>query len=424
MKNYTLTQRNIEKSGYEFRPDNRKVITRYFYPGGSNGRALNIWNKILALPEEKVNKVLEETLDLFRGRHRDIKQVFKKHYKKAGESIKYRGEISTSRKLLIGSYFTMEYSPVSVALFNPSMVPHPDQDSTGGDNLRFIQSFRAVGEGHISSILFTEGVIKKNGGLVLEKENGLLEQGAVSLLSDSVYEITFDKDTELSSRIIFPVAENERMGIEDARFVRFKDDNGKYTYYATYTAYDGKRIFPKLIETEDFNKFRITLLKGRGSQNKGMALFPEKINGKYVMISRGDNENLFLMYSDDVYTWENPEFIAGPEDPWEFIQIGNCGSPIRTDRGWLLLTHGVGPVRRYCMSALLLDLKNPLHVKGKLPFPLLCPEESERNGYVPNVIYSCGSVLFDEKLIVPYAVSDTSSKMFTTGIDELLDNIM
>ena len=307
MKNYTLTQLNIRKYRYKFQPDDRKVITRYYYPCGSNARALNIWNKILALPEEKVDELLGETLDLFLSRHRDIKQVFRKHYKKAGESIKYRGEISTARKLLIGSYFTMEYSPVSTALFNPSMVPHPDQGSTRGDDLKFIQSFRAVGEGHISSILFTEGVIKKNGELVLEKENGLLEQGAVSLLSGSVYEIVFNKDTELSSRIIFPVTENERMGIEDARFVRFKDDNGKYIYYATYTAYDGEGIFPKLIETEDFNKFRITLLRGRGSQNKGMALFPEKINGKYVMISRGDNENLFLMYSDDVYTWENPE---------------------------------------------------------------------------------------------------------------------
>ncbi|MCD6120696.1 MAG: glycoside hydrolase family 130 protein [Spirochaetales bacterium] len=413
----------IKKLNHKFLPDSRRVITRYFYPGEDNRRVLNIQNRILALSEKRVKELLAETLILFSERHKDIKRVFYKHYQKVSGIIKNHERISEARKLLIGAYFTMEYSPASAALFNPSIVPHPDQKGMDEAGIRFIQSFRAVGEGHLSSILFTEGKIRQNGEIVLNEDSRLLETGTVSHLNNSVYEVQFNKDTAISSQVIFPAVENEKAGIEDARFVRFRNDNGSYTYYATYTAYDGKRIFPKLIETEDFKKFRITLLKGKGSQNKGMALFPEKINRKYTMISRGDNENLFLMYSDDLYNWENPEFIRGPQDPWEFIQIGNCGSPVKTDKGWLLLTHGVGPVRRYCMGVLLLDLKNPSRVIGRLPFPLHCPDESERNGYVPNVIYSCGSILWNGNLTVPYAASDTSSGIFSIDIDDLLANL-
>jgi predicted GH43/DUF377 family glycosyl hydrolase len=224
--------------------------------------------------------------------------------------------------------------------------------------------------------------------------------------------------------MIFPVVENERMGLEDARFVRFvnnsSNEKGEYTYYATYTAYHGTGIFPKLIETGDFKKFRVTLLEGKGARNKGMALFPEKINGRYAMISRQDNENLFLMYSDDIYTWANPEPLRIPEDPWEFIQIGNCGSPIKTAYGWLLLTHGVGAVRRYCMGAVLLDSDDPSRVIAALKMPFLWPDERERNGYVPNVVYSCGGIVHDGNLIVPYAVSDTSSKIAVLSVDELV----
>jgi len=416
-------QIQIKKSDHKFLPGSRRVITRYFYPGGNTERALNIKDRILALPEETVSELFTETLNLFSERHRDIKKIFEEYYEKTIRRIGHGEKTSYTRKLLIGAYFTMEYSPASAALFNPSMVPHPDQRGVEKGAVRFIQSFRAVGEGHVSSILFAEGKIKQNGEIALEEESRLLETGTVSYLSDSVYELQFKEGASISSQVIFPSAENEKMGIEDARFVRFRDDNGSYIYYATYTGYDGKRIVPKLIETEDFKRFRIILLKGKGSQNKGMALFPEKINGKYAMISRGDNENLFLMYSKDVQKWENPEFIAGPQDSWEFIQIGNCGSPLKTNRGWLLLTHGVGPVRRYCMGALLLDLKDPSKVIGRLSSPLYCPDESERNGYVPNVVYSCGSMLWNENLTVPYAVSDTSSGIFTVALDDLLFNL-
>jgi predicted GH43/DUF377 family glycosyl hydrolase len=272
--------------------------------------------------------------------------------------------------------------------------------------------------------LFGEGVIKKNGEIIIEKNSPFLDKGEITHISDTVYEIKFDKDTDLSSRTIFPVVENERMGLEDARFVRFVNDpsNEKenYTYYATYTAYDGTGIYPKLIETGDFKKFRVSLLEGEGAQNKGMALFPEKINGRYAMISRQDNENLFIMYSDDIYRWENPELLRIPEDPWEFVQIGNCGSPIKTAYGWLLLTHGVGAVRRYCMGALLLDSDDPSRITAALKSPFLWPDEKERNGYVPNVVYSCGGIVHNGNLVVPYAVSDTSSKIAVLSVDELV----
>ncbi len=290
---------NINKPDYEFLPDGSRIITRYFYPRRNNERAIRIMDRVSALSEEKVDELLADTIDLFSDRHRDIKKVFKDHYEAASGKAGYSGNPAENRKLLTGAYFTMEYSIASAALFNPSMVPHPDQSNTSDGDLRFIQSFRAVGEGHISSILFGDGVIKKNGEIIIEKNSPFLDRGEITHISDAVYEIKFDKDTELSSRTIFPVVENERMGLEDARFVRFtndsQDERREYTYYATYTAYNGVEIFPKLIETVDFIKFRISLLEGEGSQNKGMALFPEKINGRYAMISRQDNENLFIM---------------------------------------------------------------------------------------------------------------------------------
>lgn len=406
----------IVKSDDEFLPDNRRVITRYFYPHSNDTRALKIMDRVFVLPEDEVEELLAETLDLYSDRHRDIKKVFNDHYEAATQSAGYSGKPSENRRLLTGAYFTMEYSVAAAALFNPSMIPHPDQSNLDKGELRFIQSFRAVGEGHISSILFGEGVIKKNGHILVGKDSPFLDQGAISHISDTVYELNFSDDSEISSRNIFPVVDNERKGLEDARFVRF----GNGIYYGTYTAYDGHNIFPKLIETEDFKNYKVSLLEGAGAQNKGMSLFPEKINGLYAMISRQDNENLFIMYSKDIYHWENPELLKIPEETWESIQIGNCGSPIKTDYGWLLLTHGVGVVRRYSMGALLLDYKDPSKVLAALKGPFLWPDEEERNGYVPNVVYSCGSLIHNNKLIIPYAVSDTSSKIAVVDVDELI----
>ncbi len=237
----------------------------------------------------------------------------------------------------------------------------------------------------------------------------------------TAYELFFDRDLPLSSRVIFPAADDERLGIEDARFVQF---NGETTrYYATVTAANRFGIVQKLIETDDFEQFRVIKLSGACAANKGMALFPERIGGRYAMVSRHDNESLFIAFSDDVHVWDNSKLLMKPERPWELIQIGNCGSPIRTDHGWLLLTHGVGPVRRYCMGAVLLDLTDPTRVIATLPLPLLCPSEDGRNGYVPNVVYSCGALVHNGMLVVPYAVSDSSSRIFTVHLDELINRM-
>ena len=231
---------------------------------------------------------------------------------------------------------------------------------------------------------------------------------------------TAELSSEISERIIFPVSPNESNGIEDARFVRFVEDDGSVVYYATYTAFNGRVILPQLIETEDFLDFRVLTLNGPAVQNKGMALFPRRIDGRCVMLSRQDDENLYLTFSDDPYFWSDPVLLQEPKQPWEFVKLGNCGSPIETEAGWLVLIHGVGPMRKYCIGATLLDLHDPAKIIGQLKEPLLSPQENEREGYVPNVVYSCGSLIHNGRLILPYGVSDTASSIVTVELNELL----
>jgi predicted GH43/DUF377 family glycosyl hydrolase len=290
-------------------------------------------------------------------------------------------------------------------------------------SLRFVLSLRAVGEGHISSLTFRSGSIALDGTVKVDPTARLASSPDIVKLPSGpggdVVEVTFSSTEEISERVIFPVTESQLNGIEDARFVQF-DDNGRSIYYATYTAYSGRAIRSELIETSDFLSFRLSALKGNAARNKGMALFPRKIDGKYAMIARQDNENLYLIYSDDLYTWDGGLPILKPEFPWEFIQIGNCGSPIELDEGWLLLTHGVGPVRKYSIGAALLDKKDPSKVIGRLREPLLRPSTSEREGYVPNVVYTCGAMRHGDNIIFPYAVSDTFSNFATIDIRALM----
>lgn len=243
----------------------------------------------------------------------------------------------------------------------------------------------------------------------------------INWLADSNYEVTFHYDHRISERVIFPVSKNESRGIEDARFVQFFDDNGEVTYYATYTAYNGVTILPQLIETKNFISFKITMLNGKAAQNKGLALFPRKIKGRFAMLSRQDGENNHIMFSKHLHFWRTSKVIQVPEHPWEFIQIGNCGSPIETDVGWIVLTHGVGPMRQYCIGAILLDLANPCRIIARLDEPLVTPHETEREGYVPNVVYSCGSIIHQGELIIPYAMSDINSGIATVSIKKLLN---
>jgi predicted GH43/DUF377 family glycosyl hydrolase len=239
-------------------------------------------------------------------------------------------------------------------------------------------------------------------------------------LAESNYEIHFAPSSQISERIIFPVSPNESNGIEDARFVRFVEDDGSVMYYATYTAYNGRVILPQLIETTDFLNFRVLTLNGQAVQNKGMALFPRRIDGRYAMLTRQDDESLYLAFSDNPHFWSDPQLLLVPRQPWEIVKLGNCGSPIETEDGWLVLTHGVGPMRKYCIGATLLDLHDPAKIIGRLKEPLLKPEANEREGYVPNVVYSCGSLIYNGRLILPYGISDTASSIVSIELRELL----
>jgi len=482
---------SVSKKDTILYPDKNRVIARYFNNGDE--RAREIIKKVHNLPDEDVLLALNQTLRKFSIRHRNISKLFKKHFNNllfhfADLEID-PATISEQRKLLIGSFFTHEYSIEAAALFNPSIIEHPDQSGLGNGERRVILSLRSTGEGHISSIVFRRGILNNVGDFIIRPPGDLIEEAEIIKrhkyekgdffhkllemdispaltelmiaelpgkfeyrqlvrkvneilkknnlspekhravektiwLADAHYEVSFSLDTDISERVLFPVSETESKGIEDARFVRFQYENGKITYYATYTAYDGVTILPKLLQTDDFYDFKVIPLHGPYAANKNLALFPRKINGAYAMLSRVDGVNNYIMFSDMIHVWEKAQILQEPKRPWEFIQIGNCGSPIETDKGWLLITHGVGPMRKYCIGASLLDLDDPTREIGRLKEPLIVPDEDEREGYVPNVVYTCGSIIHNDELIVPYAMSDYCTGFANIPMDELLDTLL
>jgi predicted GH43/DUF377 family glycosyl hydrolase len=386
-------------------------------------RANHIVERVLALDPEVAANLLADVLENFQGRHRNLLETFEARADDMEEALAAHGTFSSMQRQLIGAYFMNEYSFEASALFNPSIVPHPDQSEAPKGGLRFVLSLRAVGEGHVSSLTFRAGTIAADGSLAVDPTARLASSPRVTFRASKPdgdeIELAFSPDEELSERVIFPVTDSQSNGIEDARFVQFSDGSRK-TYYATFTAYSGKGIRSELIETSDFLSFRISPLQGTAAHNKGMALFPRKIDAKYAMITRQDNENLYLIYSDDLHRWDGGQAILKPQFPWEFVQIGNCGSPIELDEGWLLLTHGVGPVRKYSIGAALLDKNDPSKILARSVEPLLHPEPSERQGYVPNVVYTCGAIRHEDQIILPYAVSDTFSNFATIKISALM----
>lgn len=421
MKSTVNENNGVNRTDIKIMRNTARVIARPLIPD-DRSRIVRLIGRILQLSDARSTELFERVKKDFINRHKDLKSVLVRHFNEVAGYIPQSTPVSETRKMLIGSYFTMEYSIESAALFNPSIVPHPDQSGLAKGSLRFVMSLRATGEGHISSIVFRTGIIDIHGSVVLDESSKYAELPEVRRHApeDSNYSVHFRQDQKISERVIFPVLKTESKGIEDARFVRFVDDNGESTYYGTYTAYDGFTILPQFIETKDFLSFNIITLKGGAVKNKGMALFPRKINGKYVMLSRQDGETNRIMFSDDLYVWENSELIQEPDASWEFVQIGNCGSPIETEKGWLVLTHGVGPMRKYSMGAILLDLKNPRKVIARLEEPLLEPNDNEREGYVPNVVYSCGSLVHNSTLILPYAMSDITSGVATVSLETLI----
>jgi predicted GH43/DUF377 family glycosyl hydrolase len=421
----------LNRQALYLRPDPARVIVRPFKPATEprdlnptdKTRANHIVDRVLALDTEAVASQLADVLENFLGRHRNLLERFEARANEMEEAFAAHGSFSKIQRQLIGSYFLNEYSFEASALFNPSIVPHPDQSDAPEGGLRFILSLRAIGEGHVSSLTFRAGTFAADGSLTVDPTARLASSPRICHRASGPdgdhVELVFKPEEELSERVIFPVTESQSNGIEDVRFVEFSD-GGKKTYYATYTAYSGRAIRSELIETRDFMSFRLAPLKGAAARNKGMALFPRKIGGRYAMIARQDNENLYLIYSDDLYTWDGGQAILKPEFPWEFVQIGNCGSPIELDEGWLLLTHGVGPVRKYSIGAALLDKDDPSKVLARSREPLLRPEPSEREGYVPNVVYTCGAMRHNDQIILPYAVSDTFSNFATIKISALM----
>jgi predicted GH43/DUF377 family glycosyl hydrolase len=462
-----------------------RVITRPYVPDGEERRRKLI-NRVLNLDEKQAREILEKVLQDFSHRHRYFRQSLELNFQLVAGFVPGVDQVSKEQRLLIGSYFTAEYSVEAAALFNPSIVQVPNQATDPEDSFRFVMSFRATGEGHISSIEFRSGLIDTNNDIYFDATSDyvdtpeihpnpsydlhlfrlkLQEMGAsnavthqllnelpndftfndlqvkVAELQDnnqlppaektdgidmamwlarSNYQILFRKDHPISERVIFPLSETERKGIEDARFVRFVDDDGTVIYYATYTAYNGETILPQLIETGDFLSFKIITLNGAQVQGKGMALFPRKIRGKYVMLSRQDGVNNAIMFSNNLHFWQQAKILQEPEFPYEFVQMGNGGSPIETPEGWLVLTHGVGPMRTYSLGVELLDLNDPTRIIGRIEEPILAPNAHEREGYVPNVVYSCGALIHQDELIIPYALGDQRCSIATLRIPQLM----
>jgi len=479
----------ISKSSTKLLASPGAVITLFLSLPGED-RIANVVKRVEGLSEDEVRACMDKTIRGFASRHRHLEQTLWLHFRKIAARLGSVPEarlgsvptgFSDQKKLLLGAFFTKEYSIESAALFNPSVVPHPDQQHLKPGQLRFVMSLRATGEGHISSIVFQTGLIDsgsnvsldqpteyftrllKNEAVVYSKsfirqragsnavfDNNMLEplpdyftaKEAIKLLTvnrkhpakresiaivqeilDTNYELEESADIPFNEKVIFPTAGAEKMGMEDVRFVKFEEE-GNACYYGTYTAYDGKQIRTHLIETEDFDVFRIRTLFGAAIADKGMALFPEKINGKYAMISRQGGENINIMFSDSLYHWDEYQLLMTPKHSWELVQLGNCGSPIKTDKGWLLLTHGVGIMRTYVISAILLDLNDPVKIIGRLDQPFIEADESEREGYVPNVVYTCGLLRHGDILLIPYAVSDSATGFITLSLQELLDQLL
>ena len=423
--------RFLNRQSLYLRPDPARVVVRPFKPATEPRdlnppdklRANHIVDRVLRLDAAAATQQLNEVLENFDGRHRNLLEIFETRAAEMEEALEPHAKLSKTQRGLIGAYFLNEYSFEASALFNPSIVRHPDQSGAPENGCRFILSLRAVGEGHISSLTFRSGSIKADGSVAIDPTARLASVPKVHSRTSGPHghdvEVIFRPDEELSERVIFPITDAQANGIEDARFVEFNDGTQR-TFYATYTAYSGKAIRSELLETTDFRSFRMTPLSGSAARNKGMALFPRKIDGRYAMIGRQDNENLYLIYSDDLYSWEGGQSILQPEYPWEFVQIGNCGSPIELDDCWLLLTHGVGPVRKYSIGAVLLDKKDPSKVLARSREPLIRPEPTEREGYVPNVVYTCGAMRHRDRIILPYAISDTFSDFATMEIATLM----
>lgn len=422
MEKQGLLKMNVIRTSVILKSDIKRVLLRPFYPTTDN-RIMKIIKRVQALSEDEVSCEVQKVLEDFEHRHRGYKSFILNRFEQIKNESGIDHDVTENRKLLIGALFSMEYAIEAASLFNPSMVWYPNQSNLPENSKRFIISLRATGEGHISSLAFRSGTIDNKFQIQMDPTTPYIEVPDCELIRKGQYEVKFSSRYPLSERLIFPFIDEESNGIEDARFLFFQENDEEGRYYATYTAYDGKSIYTMLLETTDFLHFRIKKQHGLEMKNKNLALFPRQINGQYAMLSRQDNENNYLMFSEDLFRWDKKQLIMEPEFPWEFFQIGNCGSPIETSAGWLVLAHGVGAMRKYVISAYLLDLENPAHVIGRLRNPLIESNESEREGYVPNVVYTCGAQIYNSHLIIPYAMSDYACSFAIVNMDQLISQL-
>ncbi len=478
----------IERIDVELRPDSGRVIVRPFLPNEQILPDDGLLARVLALPESEVAGILNAARAKFEDRHMNLEAVLDSHFRYVTRSTTECSELSKERQLLIGAYYTQEFSIETAALTNPSMVAHPDQTGLDPGAVRFILSLRSIGEGHLSSIEFRTGISDVTGAITVDPPSRYAVTGthcpsvfdkapfceklvemdafdsttelvadlladpfelheldaaiatvegkrapcrltematkAMHWLATSNYRVTFEPESKLSERVIFPWSPIESHGLEDARFVRFTGDDGSVTYYATYTAYDGFRVLPLMMATLDFVTFDVSTLSGACAMNKGAALFPRRIGGKYAALSRYDGESNYVMRSDNVRIWDSADRIESPELPWDLARAGNCGSPLETEAGWLIITHGVGPFRVYSLGAILLDIDDPTRIIGRLNEPLLTVTDTEREGYVPNVVYSCGSMIHGDYLLLPHGVTDTTSRIARVPVKPLLARLV
>ncbi|MDB5701084.1 MAG: glycosidase [Sphingomonadales bacterium] len=413
------------------RPDPSRTVIRPFFASDQppfvvegHTRAQRIVDRVLTLDEADLANELDRVMTSLSSRHRDVEEVLLRQFSEVKGISVGRDDVSHKCALLLGAYFSEEYSFEAAALFNPCMILHADQTNLEPGAIRFAMSLRGIGEGHVSSVTFRIGTWKPGGDVIVDAPSGTVVSPRIESAEgdglDTITRVTCAGAADASESVLFPVTESQRQGIEDLRMVRFVDDDAAVHYLGTYTAYSGAAARSEMLTASNFRTFDMRPLKGSASTGKGMALFPRRIDGRYAMLSRHDNENIWLLFSDDLYTWNGGEKIITPKYFWEFYQIGNCGSPIEIEEGWLVLTHGVGSVRNYCIGACLLDRDDPSKILKRMSLPLVHPSPKERDGYVPNVVYSCGGIVHERILLLPYGVADSFATFASVALDDLL----
>lgn len=426
----------VTKLDVLLRPEPARVVLRPFVPA-ENGSATaphaesrveRILERVLALSPSELRAELDWAVTSLGDRHRDVERLLQRRFYDMGDRFVGARAVSTGQALLVGAYFAEEYSFEAAALFNPSIVAHPDQSGLAEGSVRFVLSLRGVGEGHVSSISFRTGELTAEGKLTVNPPSRWATSPTIETIpggapDDPGLRLFYGQPDDLSQVVIFPISFHQRHGIEDLRLVHFTDDDGHATYLGTYTAFSGETVRQELLRTDDFVSFEMNALRGKLSATKGMALFPRRICGHYAMLGRHDHENIWLLRSNDLYNWESGDIIVSPRWPWEFVQIGTCSSPIEIDEGWLIITHGVGPIRNYCLGACLLDKCDPAKVIARSRWPLIRPSPETRDGYVPNVAYSCGAMVHGRTLLLPYGVADTFTAFATVGLEDLLSEM-